>query len=221
MNRIVFATLAAVVVLLGITLWRAIAGRTGRAPWPQPGVLVTLDDVRRWLATTCELNVRAYSSCEFGRERDTRNISVIVGEHEAEELLRRVPTGLGPGLVAYVGTSRWLGDEQPGGVELVVGRGQSQFDILRLARSAALNYDLETEQVIPRFQELHRRFGIDIWRAETDTVVIRFDSLPADVRGLAAELYEFCPDIVDQGCGSVNALTEGIEANKAVPLWWD
>jgi hypothetical protein len=35
------------------------------------------------------------------------------------------------------------------------------------------------------------------------------------------DLYKFCPDIVDQGVGSVAALEIVIEIAQEVFLWWD
>lgn len=45
--------------------------------------------------------------------------------------------------------------------------------------------------------------------------------LPEDLYAFAASLYEFCPDIVEQGCGSVEALAEEIAREQTVHLWWD
>jgi hypothetical protein len=38
---------------------------------------------------------------------------------------------------------------------------------------------------------------------------------------LAQHLYEFCPDIVDQGCGSVDALADELAMTGRLVLWWD
>ena len=70
---------------------------------------------------------------------------------------------------------------------------------------------MDTDQLIARLRDLHERLGIDIFQAETDTIQFRFLSPPKEPRALAEELYEFCPDIVDQDCGSVEALAQGLE----------
>ena len=41
------------------------------------------------------------------------------------------------------------------------------------------------------------------------------------MKAFANEVYEFCPDIVDQGVGDVEKLAAGIAATKEVYLWWD
>ncbi len=57
--------------------------------------------------------------------------------------------------------------------------------------------------------------------AETDTVEFNLDRDPPDLAAFAADLYRFCPDIVDQGVGSVEELAVSIKITGAVELWWD
>jgi hypothetical protein len=107
-------------------------------------------------------------------------------------------------------------------VEVVVGPGQSQFDILRIARSDAVNYGLETEDLVTRLQQYDRDVGISLLQAETDTIVFDLLREPADWAAFARELYAFCPDIVDQGgVDSVEELERQIRKERQVLLWWD
>ncbi len=165
---------------------------------------------------------RPYSTYDFGRERDEGCLSVVVPAGEAEALVWRLRDALGPGLVAFVGTSQWLGDEtHEEGAEVAVGPGGSQLDILRLARSDAANYDMYTEDLVAKLGGYDEEFGIDITHAETDTILFNLVGWPADLAAFARDLYEFCPDIVDQGVGSVEELREVVEATGKVALWWD
>jgi len=41
-----------------------------------------------------------------------------------------------------------------------------------------------------------------------------------DPRGLAAKIYEFCPDVVDQGTGTVERLADELKTRKLF-FWWD
>ncbi len=61
---------------------------------------------------------------------------------------------------------------------------------------------------------------IDIVRAETDTVVFGLVNVPRDLAAFAEDLYKFCPDIVDQGAGSIEALQENVAGGRVL-LWWD
>ncbi len=123
--------------------------------------------------------------------------------------------------MAFIGTTQWLGDEQHEGAELVVGPGASQLDIPRLARTNATNYDMGTEDLVRKLREYDQDYGLDVYHAETDTIEFMLLNTPEDLSGFAVDLYEFCPDVVDQGVGSVAALEGSIEALGQVYLWWD
>jgi hypothetical protein len=43
----------------------------------------------------------------------------------------------------------------------------------------------------------------------------------ADPGALAQRIYAFCPDVVDQGHGSVAALAGSLAKEAALYLWWD
>jgi hypothetical protein len=166
--------------------------------------------------------VRPYSTYDFGRERDTNCVSGLADMDEvglyAMELADEVPTGL----VVFAGTDRWLGEEQhPGQAELVVGAGKNQFDILRLARTDAANYDKTTEDIIQKLSVYDADYGIVIFGATTDTVRFVLTALPEDMMAFANDVYDFCPDIVDQGVGSVQGLADEIARYQALTLWWD
>jgi hypothetical protein len=197
------------------------------------------------LASLSGLAVQDYCHCDFGRQRNPDCISVIVEEKKsanpfqavvglvdgifgnprarkkALELMAELRRQLPAGLVAFVGTTRWLGDFKPDGVELVVGAGKSQMDIVRHARTDACNYDLSTEDLIERLSKYHASMGIDIIQAETDTIDFKILKLPSDLKALSEDLYEFCPDLVEQGCGSLDALAGQIKKEGSVCLWWD
>jgi hypothetical protein len=154
--------------------------------------------------------------------RDEQCLSVVVPTTEARSLVFALRTQLRSGFVAFVGTTQWLGDERhEGKAEVVLARGESQFDILRLARTDACNYDMGTEDLTKKLQAWHHSYGIDVFHAETDTVEFTLENTPADLQAFANEVYEFCPDIVDQGMGSVDVLKQAIETSHHIYLWWD
>ena len=57
--------------------------------------------------------------------------------------------------------------------------------------------------------------------AETDTIDFDCLKLPANISEFSEDLYEFCPDIVDQGVETVEALADIVRRTKRVRLWWD
>lgn len=202
-------------------------------------------DISQQLATLSGLKVEDYSYVDFGREKNSNCIHVLIEEtktgnpfqavaarvggvfanqrarKDAEELMANARVKLPSDYVAFVGTTQWLGSFKPNGVELVVGPGESQFDIIRHAKSDACNYDMSTDDLIERLEKYHKEFGINITHAETDTIDIELLKLPESIEAFAEDLYDFCPDLIDQGCGSLPALVAEIKSSRKITLWWD
>jgi hypothetical protein len=42
-----------------------------------------------------------------------------------------------------------------------------------------------------------------------------------DVEAMAKRMYAFCPDIVDQGTNTVEALARELKETNALFFWWD
>lgn len=181
----------------------------------------TLEAAGELLASESGHMVRGFSTRDFGREKYFGAQSVLVPEDQAPQLVNRVRARLGPGLVAFVGTQHSLADPPAVGVEVVVAPGESQFDILRVAASDAINYGMETEDVIRELQSWDQEFGIDIYAAQTDVVQLRLKHMPKDLKQFARRVYDFCPDIVDQGTETLAMLERAISETHEVFLWWD
>ncbi len=183
---------------------------------------MTLDDLGRVLAELSNCSVRAFSTRNFGRQQYLDARSVVVPQERSRLVLSDVRSALDVKQIAFIGTTRWLGDEKhPNAAEIVIAIGDSQMDILRVAQSDAVNHDKDTDDLIAKLSEFDRRYNIDVFHAETDTIEFQFKELPGDLSAFSKELYAFCPDIVDQGVGSIEALERDIKEKKEVLLWWD
>jgi hypothetical protein len=128
---------------------------------------------------------------------------------------------------------------------------KDQFEIIRKAETGAPNFDMDTDAIIARLQQWQALCKFRVTGAGHDTIDIKFDTLPADMAAFAKDVYDFCPDLVDQGTGCVaemieemdevppamQKLIEGIdfededygieilkreiEQKKDLKLWWD
>lgn len=100
-------------------------------------------------------------------------------------------------------------------------RSNDKFDILRALGTNGINYDIDTAQLVKRLTSWDNDYGIEIEGADSDWVDIKFSKLPTDLKKLAEEIYEFCPDSVEQSVGSIEDLEIYIKENNGVFLWWD
>lgn len=173
------------------------------------------------LVQVSKSEVRPYSTRDFGREKYSGAISILVPESEAKNILTNVRKKISKGFVAFIGTTRSLEKPAAVGVEIVVGLGSGPLDILDIAQTDAVNYDMVTSNLKEKLGIWHAAYGIDIWQAETDTIQLQFVKLPSNIESFAKEVYDFCPDIVDQGVETLPALEAAIREQEGLYLWWD
>jgi len=100
-------------------------------------------------------------------------------------------------------------------------KGADQYDILRIMQTSGKEYGILTEDVLVRLKDWEKIFSFDIIGADIDWVEIEFKTLPNDLRSFAEEVYDFCPDAVDQGPGNVNDLVKEMRSTRRLFLWWD
>jgi hypothetical protein len=85
------------------------------------------------------------------------------------------------------------------------------FALIREAGTNAGNYDLDTEDIINHLKQWQSLCSFTVTGAKHDTVDIEFATLPADMDAFAQDLYDFCPDLVDQGTGCMAEMIESME----------
>lgn len=104
---------------------------------------------------------------------------------------------------------------------VAVIKGTDDLDILRYRRTDGINYDLENEDVIRKISEWKTKYGLIVIGCSRDWLQVEFDKLPSDIDAFVKEVYDFCPDSVDQGVGTIDKLKEAIKEMNGVWLWWD
>lgn len=105
--------------------------------------------------------------------------------------------------------------------KITVIKSNDQFDILRFMATNGINYDINTDSLITRLKTWNNKYPFDIIGADGDWVEARFTSPPSSFAVFAKEVYAFCPDVVDQGTNTVQALGDEMESFNMLYLWWD
>lgn len=163
--------------------------------------------------------VRDFSTYDFGRNRDTNCVSAIIDLENVRDAFQEILPEIPENTVLFLGTGKWYGEEMHDGVELVIGPGKDQFDILRLARTDGVNYGLRTEDIIRRLEKYNDNFGIRIYHAETDSVSFEMQDLPDEPEEFLEDLYDLCPDLLDPDLYEV--APEDLLSERIITLWWD
>ncbi len=145
-------------------------------------------------------------------------VAVSVPEDRTDMVLNALQAKLVPqGYMAFV-------VEMNAGIKtdkIGILKGTDQYEILRIMHTDGDDYEISNDDVIERLKEWDKSSPFDIVGADNDWVEIEFKSLPKDLKGFVEEVYDFCPDAVDEGPGSVSGLIKEIQQTKRLFLFWD
>ncbi len=100
-------------------------------------------------------------------------------------------------------------------------KGTDQYEILRIMHTDGDEYDITNQDVIDRLKEWEKISSFDIIGADNDWVELEFKTLPRDLKAFVEEVYDFAPDAVDEGPGTVNGLMKEIQQTKRLFLLWE
>lgn len=145
-------------------------------------------------------------------------LDAAMAEHHVGEVIELLSRQLDPGFVVFRS-------------EMNFGHGPDRVALLRASDplaapvvvmgTAGVNYDVTTGMIVARLREWDARFGLRIVGVSGAWVEAEFVRQPEDMLAFAREVYAFCPDIVDQGTETVEALAEEMRRTNKLYLWWD
>ncbi|MGH9748892.1 MAG: DUF4253 domain-containing protein [Candidatus Polarisedimenticolia bacterium] len=151
--------------------------------------------------------------------REAAGVTIDVAGARALPAVRRLQEAAGPGFRVFLSERQYgIGGAAD---QVSVLRTTDPFDPLRAVGTNGANYDIGTDAVIERLKKWDAEFGLDLHGAGFDWVDGTFRRPPADMPGFAREVFEFCPDVVEQGTGTVEALADEMRKSNTLYLWWD
>ncbi len=93
------------------------------------------------------------------------------------------------------------------------------LDQIKQSQTNGINYDVTTEDILKKLENWDQRFGITISDVSYDQVTVSFQRLPDNLLEMAQEIYEFCPDIIDQGFGCMDyMLAKMLESGREIDV---
>lgn len=99
---------------------------------------------------------------------------------------------------------------------------RERAQVIAAMQTNGANYDLGPGDVLAFLEALEQEHPFVLTTIGHDVLAGRFLRPPGKkaARALAARMYEVCPDIVDQGCESVDELARELGQGRLY-LWWD
>ena len=97
----------------------------------------------------------------------------------------------------------------------------SRAEVLAAYQTNGANCEIYTQDVIDWLDELEKTQPFLLTGAGFDWCEGVFTKPLVDSKKLAKRMYEFCPDIVDQGVGDVSRLALELKKKQQFFFWWD
>lgn len=96
-----------------------------------------------------------------------------------------------------------------------------KFAVMAFTGVDGINYNIDNHLVIRWMKRLERDQSFVMTGCGRDFLSGHFVNKVPDANAMAKRMYAFCPDIVDQGTGSVDALAKELKKNNELYFWWD
>ncbi|RHW43338.1 DUF4253 domain-containing protein [Neobacillus notoginsengisoli] len=154
-------------------------------------------------------------------KKTTVGLSFLTLEEKAERLVVDLQSHIKQlGYLAFINERNY---KQGSKSKIGIIKGNDQFELLKILQTNGDNYDISNDDVILKLKQWNNRYPFIIIGADFDWVEAKFTVLPLDreIKSFAKEMYEFCPDVVDQGTGSIEELIEEMKETNKLYLWWD
>jgi hypothetical protein len=110
-------------------------------------------------------------------------------------------------------------DGRPDVIGLSVG--SDPYALVEGVGTNAWNYGFGPDSIVRWLRALEREQPFRLTGIAFDWLEARFTSALRDPAGLAARVYAFCPDVVDQGTGTVRRLARELRTTGTLYCWWD
>lgn len=153
-----------------------------------------------------------------GEARATPGVTVGVAAAQSQAMVAALqPTFLAQGFYLFL-SERGFGGQPD---RLALFPRPDPYEILRLMGTNGWNYGIGPDSIAAWLKTLERDQPFMLTGIGFDWVEGRFQGDIRDVGALAQRFYAFCPDIVEQGTGSVDGLVRELRASRTLYCWWD
>ena len=96
-----------------------------------------------------------------------------------------------------------------------------QLSVLKQVGTDGINHSITNDSLISIVRKFDEKYSLELIGASGDWCEFNIKKEPKDWDELANEVYQVCPDVVEQGTGSVESLKEIMKRTKRLYFWWD
>lgn len=105
--------------------------------------------------------------------------------------------------------------------EVAIVTTKDDIEYLKIIKTDGVNYNLTANDILKKYEEWKNKYKLRLIGAGRDWMEAEIKAKNVNWSDLAKEVYEFCPDVVAQGTGTVQALEAEMKKSSTLYLWWD
>jgi hypothetical protein len=135
--------------------------------------------------------------------------SYMNGRKQTKDIVRQMRSLVKAGFMPFY---TQIGNRDECEIGIIITNNHYQlFDI---KPTAAVNYGLTTTDIINTLRQWEQNCAFHLTFIDFDSLELRFENLPADIKRFSRQVHRFCPDIVEQGTGDLKDLKRVIRESK-------
>jgi len=96
-----------------------------------------------------------------------------------------------------------------------------KYTVLKQIATDGINWDITNDSLISIIKTFDKKYSLELIGASGDWCEFIIHNEPKSWTQFAKEVYKVCPDVVDQGTGTVEALADEMKRTKRLYFWWD
>ncbi|WP_460219448.1 DUF4253 domain-containing protein [Psychroserpens sp. MEBiC05023] len=105
--------------------------------------------------------------------------------------------------------------------DIVIIDGADPFKLIEQIGTNGVNYDIYNPDIIKQLKEWDEQVNFKLVVIDDSRIHAYMTKLPNDINTFTSEVYEFCPDVIDQGYSSMEDMILDYKTNQYFWLWWD
>jgi hypothetical protein len=104
---------------------------------------------------------------------------------------------------------------------IAVLKTTDKYAVLEQVGTDGINYDITNDSLIKLIRKFDKKYELELIGASGDWCEFYVTNENQDWNTFAKEVYKVCPDVVDQGTGTVEALADEMKKTHRLYFWWD
>ena len=96
-----------------------------------------------------------------------------------------------------------------------------KYTVLKQIGTDGINHDITNDSLLSIIKSFDKKYSLELIGASGDWCEFIIHKEPKNWIQFAKEVYKVCPDVVDQGTETVEALADEMKKTKRLYFWWD